>query len=88
MKGIKIMKVRDEDFKEKDDLSVRYYSKLSSACHNYLEKQLQIRQKPIVLDFDPISFIQKHPEGGFVEKFCLSSEERKKVQLVRKKNKI
>ena len=62
------------------------YKNLSSACHYHPKIQLYTNEKSETLQFDEKRFVKKHPEGGFVEKFCLSKEEQKKVKLYRRQS--
>ena len=82
--------VRNLDIREeqnnKDESIFDRFSKLSTACHNYPALYLQ-GLKPAVKDnFYVGEFVEKHPEDGFVEDFCLDDERKEQVKLYRLEN--
>ena len=82
--------VRNLDIREeqinKDESIFDRFSKLSTACHNYPALYLQ-GLKPAVKDnFYVGEFVEKHPEDGFVEVFCLDDERKEQVKLYRLEN--
>ena len=63
------------------------YDKLYSECHKLSPKQLDTNGNVKIIDMPIDEFVKRHPENGFVEKFCLSDEEKRRVKLYRTKMK-
>ena len=82
---VRNLNIREEQI-NKDESIFDRFSKLSTACHNYPALYLQ-GLKPAVKDnFYVGEFVEKHPEDGFVEDFCLDDERKEKVKLYRLEN--
>ena len=63
------------------------YKELHKECSNYPKIQLSTGKGVSVINFDPEIIAEKIAENGFIEKFCLSEEERTQVKEVRERNK-
>lgn len=62
------------------------YKRLYLATHNNPTIELNVNTPSSKNDFDVESFVSIFPENGFIEKFCLTDEERKLVRIHRKNN--
>lgn len=82
--------VRNLDIREeqinKDESIFDRFSKLSTACHNYPALYLQGLKLAVKDNFYVGEFVEKHPEDGFVEDFCLDDERKEQVKLYRLEN--
>ena len=56
------------------------YKKLHDACINYSNQQDENEKLNVA------EFVEKYAENGFIESFCISKEEQKRVKLYRKQN--
>ena len=78
--------VRNLNIREKinkDESIFDRFSKLSTACYNYPALYLQGLKLAVKDNFDASEFVEKHPEDGFVEVFCLDDERKEQVKSYR-----
>lgn len=65
------------------------FEKLYQACKNGPRIQLDRNGKTCLYEFDPEYIVSHFAENGFIENYCLSSEEKEKVKKLRlEKSKI
>lgn len=79
-KYINKMKQLVDDYIEKTK-----FKNLKEACSKYPQIQLTLDGKSFVSEFNAEHIASNYAENGFVEKFCLSEEERDEVKRLRKK---
>lgn len=84
---IGLLSVIEEIIKKfNDNKQLTQYKRLYTTCSQYPESDLPSYENR--LKFNIETDYKKIVEGGFIEKFCLSKQEQKKLQLLRKQNNV
>lgn len=76
------LNIREEQINKEELISDRF-SELTTACHKYPALYLQGLKPAVRESFDASEFVEKHPEDGFVENFCLDDESKEQVKSYR-----
>jgi len=80
-----IVKEQDEVIEDLKKIKDDKYKTLFMASHTYKFRSIA-KKMGMVDELDIEDFINNHSEGGFVEKFCLTEDEQRRVRTYRKNN--